>query len=77
MDLDQRVGEMDFSVYGREDDPLAEWVPQLQYLVSTLYHTDNNCPTVEWNIGKVCWVWRWLVKMLQWEGADKRVSVLF
>ena len=42
---------MEFSLYKREDDPLAEGVSKLQYLVRTIYHTDNTWPIVHCNIG--------------------------
>ena len=66
MDMYQRARDMDLSLYKREDDPLAKVASQLQYLVRTLYHTDNTWPTVHCNIVKVWWVWLWLGKILQW-----------
>ena len=39
MDLAQRSGEMEFSLYVREGDALVEGVTQLKYLGRTLYQT--------------------------------------
>ena len=44
MDLDQRAGDMDFSMYDHEYKPLVEGVTQFQYMFSTLKHTDNDWP---------------------------------
>ena len=52
MELAQKSGEMNFSLYDRGEDPLVEGVIQLQHLGSMLEHTDNNWTVVQRNIGK-------------------------
>ena len=42
MEMTQRSGEMDFSVYGREEDELVEGVINFKYLGRPLKQYDNN-----------------------------------
>ena len=50
---------------------------QLQYIGTTLKHTNNDLPEVHYNIGKVRVVWIKLVKLLKCEVADIWLSDLF
>ena len=68
MEIYQRAGEMNFSLYNREDDYLVERVTHSQFLGRTLDHTENDYLDMHRNIGKGRAVWRRLVMMLQWEG---------
>ena len=77
MEISQREGEMKFRFHNREDDPLSKGVRQFQYLGKTLGEIDSDCLVVHHNISKVWEVWRRLVNLLQWEGADRLVSFLF
>ena len=52
MELAQREGDMNFSLYYWDDEPLVEGVTQFQYLGRTLKHTENYCPSVNRKIGK-------------------------
>ena len=42
MDLSKRVGDMEFSLYAREYDPLVGGMTQLQYIGRNIKHTDND-----------------------------------
>ena len=50
---------------------------QFQYLGRKLDHIENYCPVVRWNVSKARDVWRRLVKLLQLEGANRRLLYLF
>ena len=41
MDMDQRMGEMEFSLYDRHANPLVEGVTQFKYIGRTLKNTEN------------------------------------
>ena len=77
MEISQRVGEMKFSLYNREDYILVDAVKKFQYIGTTLEETDSDWLAVNQNIRKVQAVWRRLGKLLQLEGLDKWVSALF
>ena len=74
MGLAQKAGDIKFSLYGREDNPLVEGVTKFQYIGRTLEHMDNYWPEVPRNIVKVQEVWQRLEKLLIWEGSGIRVS---
>ena len=44
VELAQRAGEMKFSLYDREGDPLVEGVTRFQYPNSTIEKTYNDWP---------------------------------
>ena len=52
LDMAQKTGEMNFSMYYREDDPLVEGVKLFQYLVRTPKQTDSDCLSVHRKIVK-------------------------
>ena len=53
VELVQRAGEMNFSIYDREDDLLGKGLTQFQYLGRTLDNMDNEWPAFHWKFVKV------------------------
>ena len=53
VEVSQKTGEMYFSMYDQEDEPLMEGLAQFQYIGRTLEHAYNKFPEVHRNIGKV------------------------
>ena len=64
MDLDQRVRSLEFSMYGKEDEPLLQGVTKLQYIRRILKHMENDWPEVHRNIVKGREVWQILANIL-------------
>ena len=48
-------------------------VPSLKYLGQTFSSSDNNCLAVEQNLQRSQVKWGWLEKILEREGADRRI----
>ena len=68
---------MKVSLYDRGDDPLIEWVAQLQYMGIIMKDTGSYCPEVQRNIRRLWSVCRSMGKLLQWEETYSQVSALF
>ena len=77
MQLAQRSGYMQFSIYGRELDALMKLVTQFKYMVIPMDQSNDAWPAIIRNIRRARKVWFWLVKILQQEGADAHVSEMF
>ena len=65
VELAHRVEDVDFNLYGWEDNPLVEGFSQFQYLDRTLNHTDNYWTALHQNIGNVQVLWRRLGNLLR------------
>ena len=67
---------MEFSLYGREGNPLVEGMSQFQYIERNLDHTENYWPGAHQNIFKIWEVCRRLGDMIRREGAENRMLAL-
>ena len=73
----ERCGETEFSLEGGEVEERVENLTTFQYLVRTLYQTEDDWPSVQRNIMCASLVWGRPRKLIQWEGADPRVAEMF
>ena len=78
VDLDQISRDMDFSLYGIEEDDLVEGVTQFKYLGIPLDQSDNKRHSIFRNISRAQKVWGRMGNILRLEGADTLVlAVLY
>ena len=64
VELSNRLGDIDFSLYGWEYSPLVEDESKFQYHARTINHTDNYWLEVHLKIGKAQKIWRHLVNLM-------------
>ena len=77
VEMAERCGEMEFSLDGEEGDERVENVPTFRYLGRPLDKTDDDWKAVRWNIMRVRLVWGRLGTMIQQEGAEPKVSIVW
>ena len=77
LELDHISGDMEFSLYGREGDTLAEVVSQFKYPERTLDQPYDNCPDIRQIIRRERKVWYYMGNILVWEGEDNQVLKMF
>ena len=76
VDMAERCGDMEFSVYRREGGALVERVANFKYLGRPLDQMDYNWPSVRWNVRRVRRGRRRLGKLTRREGVDPKVEMM-
>ena len=66
VEISQREGDMEFSLYDMEYEPLIEGVTKFKYLGKLPWETDSDWPEVHRNIKKAWSFWRSMGNILIW-----------
>ena len=77
MEIAERLGEIKFILYGREEYALVGVVAQFKYLGHPLDQMYDNWPAVRRNVKRARKFWGVLENMLQREGANIKFSAMF